>query len=160
MNLGETYIIFELGNSAYALPSGDVMHIEMLEHITPVPNTAPSVEGIVFSRGRLFPALSLRVRFGLERVPATPRSRLIFVTVHERTVALIVDSAREFRRIPHDAIRPVEQELPGVQGNYVRGVATVGDRMVLLVDVVRVLNLDDPAPIVAAEAAAAAQTVS
>lgn len=154
MNPGDTYIIFELGHSAYALRSGDVMHIEMLEHVTPVPNAAAAIEGIVFSRGQLFPALNLRVRFGLPRVPHTERSRLIFVRIHDRTVALIVDSAREFRSIPAAAIRPIEQELHGVEGNYVRGVATIGERVVLLVDLLVLLNLDDPAPLIAAEAAA------
>lgn len=153
MNSGETYILFELAGSAYGIRSADVLHVEMLEHITPVPNAAGAVEGIVFSRGQLYPALNLRARFGLPVVPHSPRTRLLFVRVHERTVALIVDSAREFRRIDADAIRPVERELHGVHGNYVRGVATIGERFVLLVDLLVLLNLDDPAPILAAEAA-------
>ena len=152
----EPYIIFELGQSAYGVRSTDVLHVEILEQITPVPNTAPAVEGIVFSRGHLYPALNLRVRFGLERVAHTARSRLIFVTVHERTVALVVDSAREFRAIANDTIRAVDTPLPGIAGNYVRGVATVLGRMVLLLDVVAVLNLDDPAPLLAAAEAALA----
>ena len=154
MNDGDTYIIFELGHAAYALRSADVLHIELLEHITPVPNTASAVEGVVFSRNHLYPALNLRVRFGLPAAPHTPSSRLIFVRVHDRTVALIVDSAREFRRISAEAIRPVEQTLHGISGNYVHGVATLGSRVVLLLDLLKVLNLDDPAPLVAAEEAA------
>lgn len=154
MNSGDTYIIFELGNSAYGLRSSDVLHIEMLEHITSVPNTASAVEGVVFSRGQVFPALNLRVRFGFPRVEPTVKTRLIFVRVQQRTVALIVDAAREFRRIPSEAIRPIEETLHGINGNYVQGVATVGDRLVLLLDVLAVLNLDDAAPLVAAETAA------
>lgn len=151
MTLDESYIIFELAGSAYGIRSADVLHIEMLEHITPVPNTVGAVEGIVFSRGQLYPALNLRTRFGLPRAAPTDRTRLIFVTVHQRTVALIVDSAREFRAIPASAIRPVEATLHGVEGNYVRGVATVSGRVVLLVDLLVLLNLDDPAPLLAAE---------
>lgn len=156
MNSGETYIVFELGDSSYGLRSQDVMHIEMLEHITPVPNTAAAVEGVVFSRGQVIPALNLRVRFGFPRQAPTPRTRLIFLKVHDRTVALIVDAAREFRTIPRDTIRPIEETLHGVDGNYVQGVATVGGRLVLLLDVLAVLNLDDPAPLLAAVAAAPA----
>jgi purine-binding chemotaxis protein CheW len=158
MNHGEPYIIFELNHAAYGLRSADVLHVEMLEQITPVPNTASAVEGIVFSRGHLYPALNLRQRFGLEPVPHTAATRLIFVRIHERTVALIVDSAREFRTIPPDAIRPVEHTLHGIDGNYVQGVATLHGRMVLLLDLLSVLNLDDPAPLAAAEAVA--ETVS
>jgi purine-binding chemotaxis protein CheW len=155
MTSGDTYILFELAGSAYGIRSADVLHVEMLEHITSVPNTAPAVEGVVFCRGQVHPALNLRVRFGLPRAAPTPKTRLIFIRAHGRTVALIVDSAREFRAIPANAIRPVEQTLHGIHGNYVQGVTTLGDRLVLLLDVPAVLNVDDSAQLDAAEAAAA-----
>ena len=142
MNPGETYILFELAGSAYGVRSKDVLHIELLEHVTPVPNTASSVDGVVFSRGQVIPALNLRARFGLPREAPTPRTRLIFLRHELRTVALIVDSAREFRAIPTETIRPIEETLTGVNGNYVRGVATIGDRLVLLLDIRAVLTLD------------------
>jgi purine-binding chemotaxis protein CheW len=142
MSAAETYILFELAGSAYGVRSKDVLHIDLLEHITPVPNTASAVEGVVFSRGQVIPALNLRARFGFSREAHTPRTRLIFLKSEQRTVALIVDSAREFRSIPTDSIRPIEETLTGVNGNYVRGVATVGERLVLLLDVGAVLKLD------------------
>ncbi len=151
MTTCDTYILFELHGSTYGLRSQDVLHIEMLEHITPVPNTTTAVEGVVFSRGRVIPALNLRVRFGFPRAAPTPSTRLIFLVVHQRTVALIVDAAREFRTLPPGAIRPVTETLVGIAGNYVRGVASIGDRLVLLLDVVAVLQLDDVAPLIAAE---------
>jgi purine-binding chemotaxis protein CheW len=142
MNSAETYILFELAGSSYGVRSKDVLHIDMLEHITPVPNTAPSVDGVVFSRGQVIPALNLRARFGLPRAETTPRTRLIFLRSELRTVALIVDSAREFRSIPTESIRPIEETLTGVNGNYVRGVATLADRLVLLLDIAAVLTLE------------------
>ena len=142
MSAAETYILFELAGSAYGVRSKDVLHIDLLEHITPVPNTASAVEGVVFSRGQVIPALNLRARFGFPREAHTPRTRLIFLKHEQRTVALIVDSAREFRSIPTDSIRPIEETLTGVNGNYVRGVATVGDRLVLLLEPSAVLKLD------------------
>jgi purine-binding chemotaxis protein CheW len=141
--MSEPYIFFELGGSCYGLRSQDVQHVEALEHVTPVPNTVPAVEGVVFSRGHVIPALNLRIRFGMPRAPHTPRTRLIFINLHGRVVALIVDSAREFRTIPAGAIRPVEETLHGVSGNYVRGVATVNDRLVLLLDLGAVLATDE-----------------
>jgi purine-binding chemotaxis protein CheW len=151
MKFRETYIIFELGGSTYGLRSQDVLHIEMLEHITSVPNTASAVQGVVFSRGQVIPALNLRARFGFSSAEPTSSTRLIFLKVHQRTVALIVDAAREFRSIPATSIRPMTETLHGISGNYVQGVATVGDRLVLLLDVAAVLNLDDAAPLLAAE---------
>ena len=58
-----------------------------------------------------------------------------------RTVALIVDSAREFRTITNESIRPIEDTLTGMPGNYVGGVATIQDRLILLLDVAAVLDL-------------------
>lgn len=152
MNLVDTYILFELGGAAFGVRSSDVQHVEMLEHITPVPNTAPAVDGVVFSRGQVFPALNLRVRFGLPRQAATAGTRLIFLKVQQRIVALIVDSAREFQRIPADQIRPITETLVGIDGNYVEGVATVKGRSVLILNVGAVLTLEEITPPPGAEA--------
>lgn len=143
MKLADTYIIFELDGAAYAVSSEDVQHVDVIEHVTPVPNTAAAVDGVVFSRGQVVPALNLRVRFGLQRQPATERSRLIFLKVRERVVALIVDTAREFQRIDAATIRPIQETLVGIQGNYVKGVATVKGRSVLILDVGAVLTLEE-----------------
>jgi purine-binding chemotaxis protein CheW len=111
-----------------------------------VPNTAAAVDGVVFSRGQVIPAINLRVRFGLPRQPHTARTRLIFLSVQGRVVALIVDAAREFQRIARDTIRPIQETLVGVEGNYVGGVATVKGRNVLILDVGAVLTLEEITP--------------
>jgi purine-binding chemotaxis protein CheW len=150
----QPYVIFELAGAAYGIASADVLHVDLLEHVTAVPNTSATVEGVVFSRGQVVPALNLRLRFGLPRREPDGSTRLIFVRSGGRTVALIVDAAREFRALPASVIRPVEETLQGVAGNYLRGVAQLGDRMVLLIDVVSVIALD-PLPEVAESAVTA-----
>lgn len=140
------YIVFELGDSSYGLRSEDVLHLEALDHVTPVPNTAAAVAGVVFSRGEVLPALDLRRRFGLPAAPTTPQSRLIFIHAHQRRVALIVDRAREFRSIPESSIRPLAGNLHGIEGNYVLGHAKIGDKLILLLDLARVLTLEEVTP--------------
>jgi purine-binding chemotaxis protein CheW len=137
----ETYVLFELAGADYALRSQEIGHIEMLEHVTPVPNTSAAVEGVVFSRGQVIPAINLRVRFGFPRQEHTMRTRMIIAQKQQRSVALIVDAAREFRAIPDEAIRPIEQAVAGINGNYLRGVASVNNRLVLLLDLDAVLSL-------------------
>lgn len=151
----QSYVIFELAGATYGIASADVLHVDLLEHVTAVPNTSATVEGVVFSRGQVVPAMNLRLRFGLPRREPDASTRLIFVRSGGRTVALIVDAAREFRSLPSAAIRPVEDTLQGVAGNYLRGVAQLGERMVLLIDVVSVIALD-PLPDVAEVAAISA----
>ena len=130
----ETYILFEVAGTSYALPSRNIKLLEMIENITPVPNAVPCVEGVAFTRGQVIPALNLRSRFGLERTAHTPRSRLIVTNQNGRTVGLVVDSAREFISIPKEAIQPPPQGLSGLSGNYLKGVATVSGRVILIVD--------------------------
>ena len=128
----ETYILFELAGTTYALPTQCVQHIEMLEHVTPVPNAAPFVEGVVFSRGQVVPAVNLRSRFGLARQTHTPRTRLMVLNINGRLVGLVVDQAREFRTIPSSSIVPIEPAVAQMSGNSLKGTATVEGRLILL----------------------------
>jgi len=136
----ETYILFTVAGTTYALPSRDVRHMEMLEGVTRVPNAPPFVDGVVFSRGQVVPVVNLRVRFGFERAPYDLRTRLIVVQSAGRVLGLVVDSAREFVNIPPDAIQPPHEALAGMSGRYVEGVASVGERLILTLDLSRILK--------------------
>ena len=140
MATAEPYVLFELAGTAYAVHSAAVQRMEMVEHVTPVPNAPPFVDGVVFSRGRVVPAINLRCRFGFDRAPYDLKTRLIVVTHADRAVGLIVDSAREFVTIAADAIQPPPDGLAGTSGNYLGGIATVADRVILILDVAGVLN--------------------
>jgi purine-binding chemotaxis protein CheW len=136
----QAYILFELAGSTYGLPSRDVQHMEMIEHITPVPNALAFVDGVVFSRGMVVPVVNLRVRFGFEREPYTSRTRLVVIRSGDRIVGLVADAAREFRHIPASAIKPPHEAITGAGAKYIAGVATMGDRIILLLDATAVLN--------------------
>src|SRR5262245_54074594 len=129
----ETYILFDIAGTTYALNSQSVQQIEMIEHITPLPNAPAFVEGVVFTRGQVIPALNLRTRFGFERLSHSVRTRLIVTNTSGRVVGLIVDSAREFMSIGPDTIQPTPQTLTEVSGKYLKGIVTVGERIVLIV---------------------------
>src|SRR3954471_7878737 len=126
-SLTESYVLFELAGSTYGVPSRNVQHLELFEHVTLVPNANPAIDGVVFSRGQVIPALNLRARFGFAREAQTLRTRIVFVQVGDRAVGLIVDSAREFRGIPVENIRPMTESLSEVSGHYVKSVAKIND---------------------------------
>ena len=71
-NDAEPFILFELAGTTYGVRSRFVQQIEMIEHVTPVPNAPPAVEGVVLARGQVIPALNLRARFGFERIAFVP----------------------------------------------------------------------------------------
>jgi purine-binding chemotaxis protein CheW len=139
----ESYVLFELAGNVYGLPSRSVLHIDMLEHVTAVPNASPAIDGVVFSRGQVIPALNLRVRFGFPRKENTLRTRIVFTTIHDRTVGLIVDAAREFRNFSIENLRPIEKTLTGINDKYLTAVTKLGDRLVLILDLEAVLNVED-----------------
>ena len=135
-----SYILFTVAGTTYALQSGEVRHMEMIEDITRVPNAPSFVDGVVFSRGQVVPVVNLRARFGFERAPYDLRSRLIVVQSDARLIGLVADSAREFVNIPADAIQPPHDALAGMSGRYVEGVASIGGRLILTLDLSRILN--------------------
>ena len=143
----DKYVLFEVEGTTYGVPSNSVRHIEMVEHVTLVPNANPAIDGVVFSRGQVIPALNLRTRFGFPRQTATLRTRIVFVQVRDRLVGLIVDTAREFLRISADKIQPIEETLTGIQGNYLKSVANLDQRLVLLLDLEEVLDVENYEPV-------------
>ena len=135
-----SYILFTVAGTTYALTSGEVRHMEMIEDITRVPNAPGFIDGVVFSRGQVVPVVNLRARFGFERAAVDLRSRLIVVQSAGRLIGLVVDAAREFVRIPPDAIQPPNDALAGMSGRYVEGIASMGDRLILVLSLDRILN--------------------
>jgi purine-binding chemotaxis protein CheW len=136
----EPFIFFELANTTYGIRSKLVQQMEMVEQITPVPNAPSFVEGVVFSRGQVIPTLNLRVRFGFEKVPYDARTRLIVINTGGRIVGVIADTAREFISIPVNSIQPPPEAIAGLSGKYLSGIATLGDRIVLILNVEELLN--------------------
>lgn len=137
----DSYILFEVAGTTYGVRSQDVKHMEMVERITPVPNSPRFVEGAVFSRGEVIPAVNLRLRFGFPHEAHTTRSRLIVIDGGNRSVGLIVDAAREFRNLPPESIQPPNESIAGLSGKYLRGIAVSGERLILLLDVNEVITL-------------------
>lgn len=140
----EPFILFTVAGTTYALRSKDVAHIEMVEQVTAVPNAAHFVDGVVFSRGQVVPALNLRARFGFEKAPYDLSSRLLVVHAAGRSVGLVVDSAREFVSIDPASIQPPNAALTGLSGRYLEGVANIGDRLILVLDLAEALAFGDP----------------
>jgi len=147
----ETFILCELVGTTYGIRASVVQQMEMIEQITPVPNAAAFVEGVVYSRGEVIPALNLRVRFGFEKIPYDLRSRLIVIHTNNRTVGLIVDTAREFVSIPVNAIQPPPEAISGLSGKYLEGIVTLGvneattqePRLVLIINVDEILTIEE-----------------
>jgi purine-binding chemotaxis protein CheW len=138
----EPFILFELSGTTYGVRSRFVQQIEMIDDVASVPNAHPAVEGVVLVRGQVIPALNLRTRFGFEKIERDLRSRLVVINTEERVVGLVVDTAREFLKISPESIEPPPEALTGLSGHYLEGIATIGERMILILNLDAVLDLD------------------
>lgn len=138
------FILFVVAGTTYALPSRDVAHVEMVEQVTRVPNAPEFVDGVVFSRGQVVPAVNLRARFGFERVPHGMKTRLLVVQARGRSIGLLADECREFLLIPPDTIHPPGDALAGLGAQYITGIATIADRMIVVLNIDELLNTQDP----------------
>lgn len=140
----EPFILFSVAGTTYALRSREVAHIEMVEQVTAVPNAAHFVDGVVFSRGQVVPALNLRARFGFEKAPYDLSTRLLVVHEAGRSVGLVVDAAREFVPLEPSSIQPPNAALTGLSGRYLEGVVNIGDRLILVLNLAETLTFNDP----------------
>jgi purine-binding chemotaxis protein CheW len=138
---GINYILFEIAGTTYAVSSQSVSQIEMLQHITPLPNAPAYIDGVVFTRGHVIPAMNLRARFGFEKTPYTNRTRMVVVRSGERLVGLIVDTAREFLSIPDDLIQRPGAAIVDLSGPYLKGIVTIDDRVIFVIDLEEVMKL-------------------
>jgi purine-binding chemotaxis protein CheW len=139
----EPYILFEVAGATYAVHSEQVQQVEMLASITRVPNTPEFIEGVTAIRGQVVPVVQLRRRFHLDPVEPNLRSRLIVVRVDGRRVAMLADTAREFAQLAPEQIQPPPADLAGPGVEYLDGVATVNGRLILVVNLQKLLTASE-----------------
>jgi chemotaxis signal transduction protein len=137
----ESFILFEIAGTTYAVRSSLVQQVQMIEHVTPVPNAIPVVEGVVHARGRVIPVLNLRVRFGFQKIPFDLRARLVVINLGGRVIGLVVDTAREFVLIPDASIEVPPEGITKLSGKYLDGIATIKERLILILNIERVIDV-------------------
>jgi purine-binding chemotaxis protein CheW len=136
-------VVFALGKERYGLEISTVYEIIRQQPITAVPQAPASVEGVINLRGRIIPVVDLRDRFGLPPSEASSASRVVVCDANGLRVGLIVDGVSEVLMIPADAVEPTPEIAVGGDTEYVRGVAKLGEQMIILLDLDFLFTLDD-----------------
>ena len=134
------HIVFVVGATDYALPVGSVLMMESFNGATPVPGVAPFVVGIVTVRGRVVPVIDLRLRFGLPAAETTLDTRIVVAQHGARVVALRVDSAREVVQLDPEKNQPAPSVVAERSAGFVSAVHALGSRLLLLVDLPKILG--------------------
>jgi len=135
-------IVFQLKNEEYAIPVQQVRSIEKVQHITRVPRTPKFVKGVINLRGVVTPIIDLRERFGIEAIPFNEQTRIIIVALDDMEVGLIVDAANDVLDLPVKSIEPPPEVIEAVEADYIKGVAKVGKRLLILLHLEKVLEKD------------------
>src|SRR6266851_1472321 len=102
--VGEQYLVFSLLECELALKAEHIDGVERLADVTPVPNVASWISGVINLRGSIASVVDLRSFLGMERLPFNPRTRLLSVKYNEMVICLVVDSVSEMIPIPSSAI--------------------------------------------------------
>lgn len=136
----DLHVTFRVGSADYAIPASEVLYLESFESATHVPGAPAYVAGLVQVRGRLVPVVDLRARFGLPPIDHALDRRVVVVQVGHRVAGLLVDSAREVLRIADSELSVPPDLLDHQTAGFVKAVATVTQRLFLLVDVPRVIG--------------------
>ena len=132
-------VTFRLGEEEYALDILAVREINRMMEITRVPRAPAFIEGVVNLRGNVIPILDLRKRFGLPPREPDKATRIIVTEVDRRVVGFIVDTVVEVLRIGTDRVEP-PSDIAGIDAEYIRGVGKIEDRLIILLDVDRILT--------------------
>ncbi|MDQ0156793.1 chemotaxis protein CheW [Robertmurraya andreesenii] len=136
-------IVFQLKEKEYAIPVSQVNAIEKIEHITRVPGVKNYIKGVINLRGVVTPVIDLRLRFDIEQEEYSNSTRVIIVALEDMEVGLIVDAANDVIDVKVDSIEP-QPEIVGVaEAEYISGVAKIEKRLLILLDLEKVLTTDE-----------------
>ena len=134
-------VTFLLEREAYAVPVHRVREVIRVGEMTRVPQAPEHVRGVTNLRGRILPVVELRSRLGLPPAVVTPRSRIVVTEAHGRILGLLVDAVLQVTRIPADTVQPPPEDIMTPQAEWLAGVARQPDRLLILLELDQVLQL-------------------
>ncbi|HQE66351.1 MAG TPA: chemotaxis protein CheW, partial [Bacillota bacterium] len=130
----------KLENEEYGIDILRVKEIKEMMSITRVPNTAHYVRGVINLRGEVIPVIDLRKRFNLTEGTDNNNTRIIIVSVDDIIVGFIADYSSEVVEISSDAIEEAPDGIGSVDQDYISGIGKVGERLIILLDVVKIIT--------------------
>ncbi len=132
-------VSFHVDEEEFGLEILRVQEIIRIQPLTRVPASPVFVEGVINLRGRIIPVISLRKRFGLVQREADKQTRIVVVEVNGTVLGFMVDAVSEVLRLRAGAVEPPPR-LGHVQREYVRGVGILDDRLLILLDIDRLMS--------------------
>lgn len=137
------YLTFCLGEEEYGIEILKVQEIKGYSAITYIPNTPPHIKGVMNLRGTVIPVVDLRAKFSMPAVDYNKFTVIIVVTVGEKILGLVVDAVSDVLNIAPGEVRPAPDFGARVDTKFISGVASLNDKLAVLLDIHKLLSEDD-----------------
>ncbi len=135
-------VTFALDREEFGVPVAQVREVTRVSEITRVPQAPPHVRGVTNLRGRVLAVVEIRTRLGLAPAVITPSSRIVVVDVLGRVLGLLVDRVSQVTKVPAESVVPAPDEVVSAEADYLSGVARWNSRLIILLDLDKVLLLN------------------
>ena len=136
----EQFLSFQLGAEEYGIDILRVQEIRAYEKATRMPNTPAYIKGVINLRGVIVPVIDLRMKFGLESAEYNEMTVVVVLNLAHRTVGIVVDSVSDVLALAAGDIRPAPEFTARVDNAFVRGLATIDQRMLIIADIERLMT--------------------
>ncbi len=136
-------VTFSIGEEEFGVDILKVQEIIRTMEITKVPRAQSFVEGVINLRGKVIPIIDLRRRFGLVSKKHDKHTRIIVIEINNMIVGFVVDSVSEVLRIPASTVEPPPPVVAGLESEYISGVGKLHDRLLILLDLDKLLSNED-----------------
>ncbi len=142
---GQQYLTFMLAGEEYGVDILRVQEIKGWDTVTKIPNTPDYIRGVINLRGTIVPIIDLRLRFSLDQLDYGATTVVIVIKVlnenrKERTMGIVVDAVSDVYNISNDDFKEAPDFGTAVDTNFVRGLATVNENMVILLEIDHMCN--------------------
>ena len=139
----QEFLVFTLGDEQYGVDILKVQEIRAYENITAIANTPDFIKGVTNLRGIIVPIVDLRIKFALESAEYTDQTVVIVVDIGEQIIGLVVDGVSDVLTLTADQIKPAPAAGMSLSSDYIAGLGSLEDQMIVLMDVEALLSNGD-----------------
>jgi len=145
VHTGQEFLTFTLGDEEYGIDILKVQEIRGYERVTHIVNAPAFIKGVINLRGTIVPIVDLRLKFHLGSAEYTPFTVVIILNLLERVVGVVVDSVSDVIELEAEEIREAPALSADLDTRFIRGLATLNERMVILMDIEGLMSSPDMA---------------
>lgn len=140
-------VSFNIGDEEFGVEILKVQEINRMVEITRVPNAPEYVEGVINLRGKVIPIIDLRRRLGMVQKNYDKNTRIVVVELDNKVIGFVVDSVNEVLRINKSITEPPPPMISGINSEFIIGIGKLEDRLLILLDLERVLTHEEKAEV-------------